>query len=81
MIGIIIHTVDTVGNGAAGHIDLTANNRLDTGSFCRLIEIDTAIHNAMVGNGNGGLSQFLDPVHHTADAAGAIQEAVFCMNM
>ena len=81
MIGIVIHTVDTVSNGAAGHIDLAANDRLDTGSLRSLVEINTAIHNAMVSNGDCRLSQFLDPVHHAADPAGAVQEAVFCMNM
>ena len=81
MIRVIVHTVNAVGNGTAGHIDLTADNRFDTGCFCRLIKVNTAVHNAVIRDGNGGLSQFLYPVHHAADAACSVQEAVFRMNM
>ena len=81
MIGIIIYLVDPVRHGPLGQINLTANNRLDPGGFRRLVEINTAVHDPMIGNGNGRLTQLLDPVHHAADTASAVQKTVFRMNM
>ena len=81
MVRIIVDAVDTVGHAAAGDIDLAADDRLYPGCFRRFIEIDTAIHDTVVGDGYGGLAQFLHPVHQAVDAAGTVQEAVFGMYM
>ena len=81
VIWVIIDAVDPVFHPPPGNIDLTADNRLDTGFFRRLIKIDTTVHYAMVCNGNGGLSQFLYPIHHAADTARTVKKAVFGMDM
>ena len=81
MVRIVVNSVDPVRHPAAGNIHFTANNGLNAGSLGSLIKIDTAIHNAMVGNCNGRLPQFLNTVHHRTDSAGAIQQTIFCMDM
>ena len=81
MVGVVIDAVDPVCHGAAGNIDLTADDGLDASGFGCFVEVDTAIHNAVVSDGHGGLAQFLDPIHQPVDAAGAVQEAEFRMDM
>ena len=81
VVGIIIDTMDTVGHVPPGHIYLAANDRLDARRFCGFIKIDTAVHNTMIGDGDGSLANLLHPVHHAIYPAGSVQEAVFCMNM
>jgi hypothetical protein len=81
MVRIVIDTVDSVFHTTAGHIDLTADNGLDACSLGGLIEVDTAVHDAMIRNGNCILADLLQPVHHAANAAGAVKKAVFGMYM
>ena len=63
----------------SGNVDLAADDGLDPGGLGGLIKIDTAVHDAVVGNGNGTLAQFLHPLHQAVNAASPIQEAVFTM--
>ena len=77
MVGVVINTVDTVAHEAAGHIHLAADNGLDARSLGSLVKINTAVHDAVISQGNGILPQFLHTVHHAADAAETIQKAVF----
>jgi hypothetical protein len=81
MVRIIVNSVDPVRHPAAGNINLTADDRFHTGSLRRLIKINTAIHDTVVRNGNGILTQLLYPVHHAVYPACSVKEAVFCMNM
>ena len=81
MVGVVVDAVDTVCHGTAGHIDLTADDGLDSCGLGGLVEIDAAVHNAVVGDGHGGLTQLLDPVHQPVDAAGTVQKAEFRMDM
>ena len=81
MIRIIVDLMDTISHGATGQVHFAADNGLDAGSFCRLIKVDTAVHDTVVGNGNGGLAKLLDTVHHALNAASTVQKAVFRMNM
>ena len=81
VIGIVVYAVDPVAHSPAGHIDLAADDRLYAGSLGSLIKVDTAVHNAVVGNGNSALAQFLDPIHYGIDAASTVQEAIFRMHM
>ena len=81
MIGVIVNAVHAVRHPAAGHIDLAPDNRLDPGGLGGLVEINAAVHNAVVRQGNGALAQLLYPVHHAVNAAGSIQKAVFTMDM
>ena len=81
VVRIVIDAVDTVTHQPPGHIDLTADDRLDACCFGSLVKIDAAVHNTVVCDRNGALSQLLDPLHHSVDAAGAVQEAIFGMHM
>ena len=81
MVGVVVQTVDTIRHFPARHIDLAADNRLDTRCLGRFIEIDTAVHDAVIRQGNGRLTKLLDPVHHAVNAAGAVQKAVLAMDM
>ena len=81
MVGVIIDAVDTVGHIPAGNVHLAADNGLDICCLGGFIEIDTAVHNTVVGDGDGILTKLLHPVHDAADPAGTVQEAVFRMHM
>ena len=74
----LVHLVKT---GAGSHIDFTADDGLDARLFGCLIELHTAVHDAVVGAGNGGLAAFLDAVHQLVDAAGTVQQTVFRMDV
>src|SRR5699024_9669301 len=45
------------------------------------VEINGTVHDAVVGDGHGALSQLLDSFGQAVDPAGSIQEAVLCMDM
>ena len=81
MVWIIVDAVHPIRYAPTGNIDLAAYDGLDPGGFCGFIEVNTTVHHAVVGDGNGGLSQLLHPVHDPVDAAGAVQKAVFGMDM
>ena len=81
MVVFVIDAVDPVRNGPGRHIDLAADDGLDARGLGGLVKIDAAVHNAVVRNGDGILSQLLDPVHELVDPAGAVQQAVFRMDM
>ena len=78
---VAVDFVDFIEAGAGGHIDLTADNRLDACLFCGLIELDTAVHDAVVRDGDGALTTLLDAVHKLVDTAGTVQQAVFGMDV
>ena len=67
--------------GARGHIDFTADYRMDALFLCFLIKIDHAIHHAMIRNGHTVHAQFFGPGDQLLDLIGPIKEAVFRMNM
>ena len=81
MVRIIVNTMDTVFHLAAGQIYLTADDGLDARSLGSFIKINAAIHDTVICDRDGSLPQLLDPVHHAADAACAVKEGVFCMDM
>ena len=49
--------------------------------FGCIIKGNAAVHNAVVGNGNGGLAQLFDIVKQAVNTAGAIQQAVLSMQV
>ena len=75
--GRAVQLVDPVEAGAGGHIDLTADDGLDPLRLAGPVKVDDAVHVAVVGNGDGGLAQLLDPLGQLRDAAGPVQEGVF----
>ena len=81
MIWLLINAMNLIKVCSARNIDLAADNGLDPGFFCCAVKINRAIHDAMVGQGNGVLTEFLHPVHHRADATGSVKQAVFAVNM
>ena len=78
---VAVDFVDFIEAGAGGHIDLTADDGLDACLFCGLIELDTAVHDAVVRDGDGILAALLDAVHKLVDTAGTVQQAVFGMDV
>ena len=79
MVGVVVQPMHLIRHAPPGHIHLAADDRLDSGGLGRLVKVDTAVHDAVVGDGNGGLAQLLDPVHEAVNPAGPVQEAVFTM--
>ena len=73
MVGVVINSMNPVGHAPSGDVDLTAYDGLDPGGFGGLIKIDAAVHHAVVGDGNGGLPQFFDPIHDAVNAARAVK--------
>ena len=81
----VIHRAHAVGGTAIIHvfadIDFTADDRVNAAFFRLGVEIDHAVHHAVVGDGAGIHAQFLDAVEQRADAVCAVQQAVFGMQM
>ena len=67
--------------GPRGHIDFTAQHRTDPGFLRGFVEVDDAVHGAVVRDGEGVHSQFLRPGHDLLDLAGAVQQGILCMNV
>ena len=70
---VAVDFIYLIKTGAGGNIDLTADNGLDTRLFSGFIKLHTAVHHAVVGAGNGGLSALLHPLHQLVDAASTVQ--------
>ena len=81
MVGGGIQPVDLIEAGAGGHIDLAADDGADALLFALLVEIDDAVHDTVIGDGDGGLAQGLGALDQPLDAAGAIEEAVFAVDV
>ena len=81
MVGGGIQPVDLIEAGAGGHIDLAADDGADALLFALLVEIDDTVHDTMIGDGDGGLAQGLGALDQPLDAAGAIEEAVFAVDV
>ena len=78
---VAVNAVDLVESGAGSNIHLAADNGTDTSRHCRIVELHAAIHNAVVGDGHGGLAQLFDAVEQFVDSARTVQQAVFGMQM
>ena len=63
------------------NVGLAAEDGFDARLLTGLIKRDGAIHDAVVGQCQCVLTQFLRPGHQLRDAAGAVQQAVFTMHM
>ena len=81
MVGVIVQSVNPVRHFPAGHIDLAADNWLNACGLGRLVEINAAVHNAVIRNGHGRLAQLLHPVHHAVNAAGPVQQTVLAVDV
>ena len=81
VLGLVVHAVDPVGHGAGRHIDLAADDGLDARRLGRAVKVNDAVHDAVVRDRHGGLSQLGSPLDKLPDAAGAVEQAVFRMHM
>ena len=78
---VAVYSIYLIKAGAGGNIDFAPDDGLDTRLFSGFIKLHTAVHHAVVGAGNGGLSALLHPLHQLVDTTGAVQQAVFRMDM
>ena len=78
---VAVDLVDLIETGAGGNVDFAPDDGLDARLFGCLIKLHAAVHHAVVGAGNGGLAALLHPIHQLIDAACAVQQAVFRMDM
>ena len=83
MAALGVKLMDLLKAGAAGrrHIHLTADDGLDPLRLAGPVEVNGAVHTAVVRDGHSGLAQLLDTLGQALDAAGAVQQAVLCMDM
>ena len=61
---------------AGGDIDLAADDRFDALVAGGLIEIDRAVEDAVIGDGQGGKLQFVRLVDQAIETAGAIEQRI-----
>ena len=81
MAGLGIKLVLLVETGAAGHIHLAADDGMDALRLTGAVEIDGAVHGAVVRDGAGSLPHLFDQFGQVTDAAGAVQQAIFRMDV
>ena len=67
--------------GTRRHVDLTSEDRVDSGFLCRPIKIHTAIHHTVICNRRTVHPQFFHPGYIFFDLIGTVQQAVFRMHM
>ena len=77
MPGAAVHLVHLVKPGPGRHIDLAANDGLDPLGLAGLIKVHRPVHDAVVGDGHGGLSQFPYAPYQSWDPAAAVQKRIF----
>ena len=78
---VAVDLVDLIEPGAGGNVDFAADDGLDARFFGRFVKLHTAVHDAVVGAGDGRLPALLHAVHQLVDAAGTVQQAVFRVDM
>ncbi len=83
MPGLGVVLVDLLEAGAApgGHVDLAADDGLHSRRLAGPVEVDHPVHAAVVGDGHRLLAQVLHPLHQLFDAAGAVQQRKFRVQM
>ena len=83
MAALAVEFVDLIEPGAAlrGHIDLTADDWLDALRLAGPIEVDDAVHNAVISDCHAVHSQLFCPGSQLSDLGRAVQKTVFCMDM
>ena len=78
---LVVQAVLPVEPGTRGDIDLAADDGLDARLAAGLVEGDGAVHDAVVGDGQGRLSQLLGALRQPVRPAGAVEQAVLGMHM
>ena len=70
-----------VGHAPGGHVGLDADDRLDGVVLTSLVEGHDAIHDAVIGQGQGRLVELPGPLSQLVDAAQAVEQRIFGMNV
>ncbi len=81
MVILVIDPMLSVVPRARRHIRLTAENRLDPRFFGGFIKLHQPVHDPVIRYGNRRLPQLLDTCDQPVQTAGAVQQAVFTMNV
>ena len=76
-----VYTVFFIKPSSCSNINFTADYGLYPLLFGFFIKIHSAVHYTVVSYGHSSLTQLLGSCHKTFNAAGAIEQAVFTMNM
>ena len=81
---VVVLSLGTCGSlqaGARCHVNLTADDGTDPFFFTGAIECHGAVHDAMVGEGYGGVTALCRSFGNVGDATGTVQQTVFTMQM
>ena len=70
-----------VKSSACSHVDLTSDDRLNTGLLARLIEINNSEHDTVIRNSQRIHSQAFDVFGRFADPGHSVQQTVFRVNV
>ena len=83
MAALAVEFVDFIKPGAAlrGYIDLAADDGLDPLRLAGPVEVDDAVHDAVIRNGAGGLPHGLHNSRQLLDLAEAVQQAELRMHV
>ena len=81
MTGFGVQLISLIQPGAPGHIYLAADDRMDALGLAGPIEVDGAVHNAVVRDGHSRLPQLLHQLRQVPDAARTVQQTVFRVDM
>ena len=74
MIGAAVGGCFLVEARTGRNIDLAADDRMDSGPGCCLIKLYGAVHDAVIGHCDGGLSVLPDALHEAVDPAGTVEQ-------
>ena len=81
MIRLPVERMHLVKARSGRDIDLAADDGLHARCLRRLVKVNCAVHDAVVGDGDRVLPQLLDPVHKPRDAARTVKKTILRMNM
>ena len=71
--GLVVHV--------RADVHLAADHRMDALGLGRAVEVQHAVHHAVIGDGAGLHAQLLQPLHQRLDAARAVQQRIFRVQM
>ncbi len=77
----VVEAVLLVMPGARGDVDLAADDGLDARGAAGLVEGHRPVHHAVVGDRQGTLPQFFGALRQLLDAAGAVEQRIFGMDV
>jgi hypothetical protein len=72
---------DRVGLDVVDEVRLEADDRLDPVLVAGLVELDGAVHHAVVGQAEGGLAEGGGALGQRVDLAGAVEQRIFAVDV